>query len=211
MRNLRVVAALCVLAGCASVSVDYRPPSITPRPNQTKDVSRPKDQVWNDTVAALGQRFFVINNLDKSSGLINISYSGDPLRYVDCGSGSVNISGPGAKTQMYDGAAADVQYQTVVPMPPYGVPTPVPVRRQMSLEGRVNVIFEALAPGSTRVTTATRYVLTRRLSAPNTIPHTDTIAFNANEKGYFPRLGTSPPLECVSTGELEKSILSEVK
>jgi len=109
MRNFGVLVVLCVLPGCASVSFDYRPPTTTIRQNHAKDVSRPKDQVWNDTVAALGQRFFVINNLDKASGLINISYSGDPARYVDCGSGAVNISGPGAKTQMFDGGRRTLQ------------------------------------------------------------------------------------------------------
>ncbi len=212
MRTAGLVAFLCVLAGCASASISLRSPDISVRPNYTKEVNRPKDSVWNDTVAALGQRFFVINNLDKSSGLINISYNGDPARYVDCGSFTVTISGPGEKTQTISGAAADAQYETVAPMPPYGIPGPVQVHRQMSLEGRVNVIFEALTPETTRVTTATRYVLTRKLTASNgSVPQTDTIGFNADEKGSFPRLGTNPTLECVSTGELEKSILSVVR
>ena len=206
------LAVVFLVVGCSQASVSYRPPDTSPRPNHTKEVSRQKDQVWNEAVAALGQRFFVINNLDKSSGLINISYSGDPARYVDCGDFTVAISGPGEKTQTLDGAAADAQYQTVVPMPPYGITSPIMVRRQMSLEGRVNVLFEAPTPETTRVTTATRYVLTRKILPSNTsVPHIDSIGFNGNEKGYFPRLGANPPLECVSTGELEKGILSVVK
>ena len=68
MSRLVVVAVGFVFAGCASASVGYRQPDTSARPNHTKDVGRSKDQVWNDAVAALGQRFFVINNLDKSSG-----------------------------------------------------------------------------------------------------------------------------------------------
>jgi len=75
-----LVSGFLLLTGCASASVKYRPPDGSVQPNYTKDLSRSRDDVWNDAVAALGQRFFVINNLDKASGLINISYSGDPAR-----------------------------------------------------------------------------------------------------------------------------------
>jgi hypothetical protein len=48
-------------------------------------VERSKDEVWNELVAGLGAQFFVINNMDKASGFINVSYSGDPEKYVDGG------------------------------------------------------------------------------------------------------------------------------
>ena len=212
MRCLKVVVIACLLVGCASATASYRGPDASVRPNYSKEINRPKDQVWNDAVAALGQRFFVINNIDKASGLMNISYSGDPARYVDCGRITINVSGPNAKTQTLDAAAADARYESVAPLPPYGLPGTVQVRRQMALEGRVNVIFETIGPESTRITTATRYVLTRKLAASHAqLPYSDTVGFNGNEKGSFPPLGASPPLECVATGELEKSILSVIK
>lgn len=212
LKRIAISLSLLSMSGCASASTDYRAPSGSVQPNYTKTVNRSKDQVWNDAVVALGQRFFVINNLDKASGLINISYSGDPSRFVDCGSFTVTISGLNAKTQNMDGAASDAQYEWVAPVPPYGFPGSVQIRRQMSLEGRVNVIFEAVTPDSTRVTTATRYVLTRKIVSSNSaVPQSDTAGFNGNEKGYFPRLGSYSPLECVATGELEKSILSVIK
>lgn len=201
-----LVPGFLLLTGCASASVDYRPPDGSVQPNYTKDLSRSRDDVWNDAVAALGQRFFVINNLDKASGLINISYSGDPARFVDCGKFTVAISGLNERKQTMDGAAADAQYETVAPRPPYGVNGPVQIRRQMSLEGRVNVIFEVVSPNSTRVTTATRYVLTRKIATSiAAVPHSDSVGFNGNEKGYFPALATNRPLECVATGELRRA------
>ncbi|WZB71892.1 hypothetical protein WJ968_09260 [Achromobacter xylosoxidans] len=48
-------------------------------------VDKPIDEVWTKAVPAIGKQFFVINNLDKSSGLMNLSYSGSPEQYVDCG------------------------------------------------------------------------------------------------------------------------------
>jgi len=77
--------SLCVLAfGCAG-RLEYRPPnSIAPQQNSV-EINKSKDAVWKIIVPAIGKNFFVINNLDKESGIINISYSGDPERYVDCG------------------------------------------------------------------------------------------------------------------------------
>ena len=55
-------------------------------------------------------------------------------------------------------------------------------------------------------------VLTRKIaSSIAAVPHSDSVGFNGNEKGYFPALGTIRSLECVATGELEKSILSVIK
>lgn len=211
MKCWKLVAIAAVLVGCASATAGYRGPDTSARPNYAKEVSRSRDLVWNDAVAALGQRFFIINNIDKASGLMNISYSGDPTRFVDCGRLTVTVSGVNAKTQTLDMAAADALYESVAPLPPYGLPGRVQVRRQMALEGRVNIIFEAVGADLTRITTATRYVLTRKLAATATLPYSDTVGFNGNEKGVFPPLGANPPLECVSTGELEKSILSTIK
>ena len=82
----------------------------------------------------------------------------------------------------------------------------------MKLEGRVNVIFEAVGPESTRVTTATRYVVTRTVGTSNSpASHSDTVGFNGNEKGSFPTLGTNAPLECVATGQLEDTILAVIR
>lgn len=210
------LSAICLMAaialgGCASAQITATPPVAAVTPTQTKVVSRPKDVVWDDTVAALGQRFFVVNNLEKASGLINLSYSGDPAQYVDCGTFTVTISGPRAKAQHINAASAHATYESVVLAPPYNMPQPIQVTRQMSLEGRVNLIFEAVSAKETRVTTATRYVLTRKISAGGGMPHIDNASFNGNEKGIFPPLGNSSPLECVATGQLERSILEVVK
>jgi hypothetical protein len=89
MRRSRfLVLWFLLLTGCASARLDYRPP---------------------------GQRFFVINNFDRASGLINISSRGYPARFVDCGTIVVAISGLNEKTQTIDGAAADAQTNGLFP------------------------------------------------------------------------------------------------
>ena len=53
--------------------------------SNTITVNKSKEEVWKELIPQIGKNFFVINNLDKESGIINISYSGDPERYIDCG------------------------------------------------------------------------------------------------------------------------------
>ncbi|MFZ0050306.1 MAG: hypothetical protein WAK96_00895, partial [Desulfobaccales bacterium] len=78
------VTMILILSGCAG-KLDYAAPSPTSTINNSIIVDKSKDEVWKTIVPALGKKFFVINNLDKESGIINVSYKGDPEQYVDCG------------------------------------------------------------------------------------------------------------------------------
>ena len=82
MRHLLIAALSLCVAACAG-KVDYIRPTAQVAPSSnTKTVERPRDLVWNASVPELSKQFFVINNLDKSSGLMNISYTGDPERHI---------------------------------------------------------------------------------------------------------------------------------
>jgi hypothetical protein len=174
-------------------------------------VDKPLDTVWKELVPALGSRFFVINNLDKESGLINVSYSGNPESYVDCGQieswvdgvrGKRTYSMPGASSQSYEFKGTDGKLYLG--------------ERKMSLDGRMNLILESLSPTQTRITVNTRYVVSRNLQArrvdlgmPNSTA--DSIAFNAGQGAEFPRRGAAKPLACQPTGKLETDVLDLVK
>src|SRR5215510_5719646 len=67
MRKLFVLGLAVFIVGCAG-KVDYIPPSTIPRADNSKIINKPREVVWNVAVPALGKQFFVINNLDKSSG-----------------------------------------------------------------------------------------------------------------------------------------------
>jgi hypothetical protein len=86
----------------------------------------------------------------------------------------------------------------------------------MSLEGRVNLVFEDVGPDATKVTANTRYVVTRQLAGrevTNNIPQsrTDTISFNSGSSASFPANIDGQATQCVSTGKLEREILSFIK
>jgi hypothetical protein len=85
MRFVSLSLVAVVIAGCAGTNGYVAPDIKVEAISNTKLIEKSREDVWNAGIAALGKRFFVINNLDKSSGLININYSGDPEKYVDCG------------------------------------------------------------------------------------------------------------------------------
>lgn len=211
MKFAVIFLALVVLTGCAG-KIEYARPSTSLGPaHNSKTIDRPREAVWNSSVPELGKQFFVINNLDKSSGLINISYSGDPERYVDCGRVRSYVKNArGERTYDFPASKASQQYEVMNDRGLFFV------NRKLSLEGRVNLVFEEVGPNQTRVTANTRYVVTRQLSVTTpsvAIPQssTDSISFNGGASGAFSTNGAGPNTECVSTGDLEREILSVIK
>ena len=177
-----------------------------------KTVERTRDAVWAASIPELSKQFFVINNLDKASGLMNISYTGDPERYIDCGRIVSYVKNANGE-RTYDFAGAKAQQRYEVMLPGAGL---FYLDRRMSLEGRVNLIFEEAGATVTRVTANTRYVVTRTQvirNAANNIPQnvTDSISFNSSSGASFPMNTQGLSAECVSTGALEQEILSAIK
>jgi hypothetical protein len=206
-----------VVGGCASVMdgrLDYKPPTLASIPVNVKVIDRPRELVWSTAVPALGKQFFVINNLDKGSGLINVSYSGEPERYVDCGVVSSYVKNmAGERTFTFPGASAQQSYQVMNPLSSGGL---VFWERKMSVEGRVNLLFEEVGPTRTRVTASTRYVVTRSQSGRNAtspIPQTsnDSISFNSQSGASFPASAQGRALQCVATGAMERELLDLVQ
>lgn len=173
-------------------------------------INKPRDSVWNAAVPQLGKRFFVINNLDKASGLINISYSGDPEKYVDCGRiVSFVKNARGERTYDFPGARAQQHYEVMTGNGLFFHD------RRVQLEGRVNLIFEELGPSSTRVTASTRYVVQRTQTVRNVEGRTQTgthsVSFNTGGEASFPAVADGRATECAATGEIEREILSILK
>jgi hypothetical protein len=202
------LVSLLALGGCATGGYNYTPPSVPDLGANTKVIDRPREDVWKTSVPALGKEFFVINTIDKSSGLINLSYSGDPEKYIDCGQVSTHVKNArGERTYNFPGARAQQTYEF------FSNNAIFVVQRKLNLEGRVNLTFEDAGPGKTKVTANTRYVVTRTGQAQNLaggfpVNLSDTIAFNSNGSGSF---GNGQGSTCVPSGKLEQEILSAVQ
>lgn len=211
MRLYVIAAAVLTLTACAG-KVDYiRPTSQVSSSANVKVINKPRDTVWNATVPELGKRFFMINNLDKSSGLINVSYNGDPEKYIDCGR-VISFVKDANGERTYDFAAAKGQQTYEIMAVGTGL---FRIDRKMALEGRVNLVFEELSPTQTRVTANTRYVVQRNqviYNAANNIPQSrsDNISFNSGAGASFPAGSDGRTADCVANGQLERELLSAV-
>lgn len=214
MKRLALIGLLAIgaLSGCAG-KVDYVRPTVQPSTSMnSKIIDKPMATVWKAALPELGKQFFVINNLDKSSGLINVSYTGDPEKYVDCGRiTSYVMNARGKRTYDFPGARAQQSYEVMEPANGLFV-----IERKMSLDGRVNLVFEEVTPNQTRVTANTRYVVQRDLSIRNAASNfpqarSDTISFNSGAGASFPFSSDGKATECVPTGELEREILQVIK
>jgi hypothetical protein len=171
-------------------------------------IERPIDSVWKDSVAELGKNFFVINNLDKSSGLINVSYSGDPEKYIDCGFISSKVKNArGERDYNFNAAKGSMDYEAT------NGSFLVQIRRTMALEGRVNLIFQSTGKNETTVTANARYSVARvstirSLTDGSQRVDNDTVAFNGGQSGV---ISNSSGVTCYATGELERAILQSIK
>ncbi len=195
---MKRILFLLGVVGCASGQVDYTAPVVpVPPPNSAVlDVSL--DTAWGQIIPRLGKSFFVINTLDRPN-LINISYSGDPEAYVDCGMLRSTVQEAGKEPQHYEFPAAQAHsvYEVVVDKHVYGV------TRTMDLEGRINIVLEAAGRGRTILTVNTRYVLskTHRFSDGSSL--NESLSFNTGGNDRFPEGQT----RCYANGALEAEVL----
>jgi hypothetical protein len=210
MRVIAFLLTVVFVSGCAGELRYVRPNVPTPHVNY-KIVDKPREAVWNASVPELGKQFFVINNLDKSSGLINISYSGDPEKYLDCGRIKSHVTNlAGDRTYDFPGAKAQQSFEV---MTGNGL---FLIDRKMSVDGRVNLVFEEVSPNQTKVTANTRYVVQRQQTvrhAGDNFPQltSDSITFNSGGSSSFAANADGRATECIANGVLEREILSAIK
>lgn len=208
MKSFFVGAVSVFAAGCGSTTT-YMPPLIEPSMAiYSVTVPGSRDDVWAKAVPVLGKRFFVINNMDRSSGFMNVSYTGDPEQYVDCGTiktGFQNLAGD----RVYEFPASRQTQKFQLLHPTKGL---FDVERTMALDGRINLVFEDAVAGQTRVTATAKYVLTKSLRVPaRNYSASDTISFNSGGAATFPSADDAQGTRCVATGVLEKEVLRTVQ
>jgi hypothetical protein len=210
MKTKIIIFLLTVLAsGCAG-KFDYIKPTTSIKEINSITINQSRDSVWNAAVPSLGKQFFVINNLDKSSGLINLSYVGDPEKYVDCGRIISYVKNMrGERTYDFSASKAEQQYEVMEGNLMFA-------NRKMGLEGRINLIFEEITPNQTKVTANTKYIISRTLtvrdiSSGASQTANDSISFNSGTSAAFAPNNKGQATECVPTGKLEDDILKSIK
>ena len=218
---LATVALVMALgAGCgAKINTTITPPSEHAVANsRTFNVSY--DKVWKATVTSIGESFFVLENIEKDSGILSLSFSvKNPNDYIDCG--SISESG-----NLYGGKKYDNFF--------LGAETPVnryiafngqsaPSYREILLSGKSNIIVEKKGNNSTTVKVNTRYIvdLTNNITyyipinAFQGVSKTEAIknqmAFTSHETGSFPSASNENSMQCRSRFTLEQQILDAIE
>jgi len=212
---MKIIASLLAIAfipGCAWKSPDVRLNTATSPSANYKVIDKPREAVWDASVPELGKQFFAVNNLDKSSGLINISYSGDPEKFIDCGNITSYVKNTqGERTYDFPGARAQQTYEKM------NGDVLFHIDRKISVGARVNLVFEEINPNQTKVTAKTFYVVQKNVTARRADNNfsqswSDSISFKTGGSSPLPNDGNSAAATvCMANGELEREILSAIK
>ena len=206
MKSLAVLTLALILSACSG-RFDYTPPTSAAPTQNSITIAKPKDEVWKQLIAGLSSKFFVVNNMDKESGFINVSYSGDPETYVDCGTIDSFVSNlRGDRRYVFPASRGDYSYEAMINRHLFFI------RRHMVLDGRINVLVQPIDGSHTSVIVHTRYVLTKTITAqgPDRIPvtQTGTINFDSGQSASFPVNAGQLTNTCESNGRLEADVLS---
>ncbi len=232
-RFLPLIILMALISGCATMgrsTADYNQPPARQVGNKIV-VKKPFSQVWDKLVKGLAKSFYVINNIEKESRIINISFSSNsPENYINCGRTIRTYEkGMESKRYEYDVAASSNFKVARGKAGQYGQYLVTQyVNRITSLEGRVNIY---VAPDQekrrTQLSVNTRYILTVDISGYSSVqnalavelnrevftPRKYTHTFNTNQPNRinWGTMTSSHNATCNSTGQLEYDILELAK
>lgn len=83
--SLFAVALLLLLTGCGVTQPTYTAPEESPIESTSVTVDAEFDEAWSTLIGYASQRFFAIDSFEKDSGLLTITFSSDPDRFINCG------------------------------------------------------------------------------------------------------------------------------
>ena len=213
-RKTFILAIVCAFgtAGCASSTLEYTPPAIHSQVKTERLIPIDFSEFWDAYVAELSKTFFVINNIEKESRIINVSFNANtPGEYIDCGYSNRTSShfSTGKKSFNYE-VADSSYYQAGV----RGTNILWNVNRSTSLDGRIN-IFMAPESDQTLLRVNALYVWSVNVSGithlGETQPHlfpSITVTLSSGKAGEKGEQGEK--IQCRSKGVLEKVLLELV-
>lgn len=201
---IATAVSTCMLAACATSTVNYTPP-VSVAVSNSKVTPAAFEPTWDKLVRELSSDFFVINNIDKASRLINISFSSNhPSEFVDCGR-SVRTFKNARGERRYDYAAADSSEFTAANKQG----TAFNYRRTTKLDGRTNIYVAPEGTG-TVVTVNSKYVLNVQFRAFNLDggpAGNESFSWDFSTKQPF----SDGEVRCYATGAIERRILQLVE
>lgn len=172
------------------------------------------DTTWDGLIRNLASKFFVINNVEKVSRIMNVSFSAsDPNEFVDCGVTTRSFKSGSGKAESFSfaNAARTIQFKTTDDNNVAWF-----ISNTQTLEGRAN-IYVAPNGFKTDVTVNVRYTMMRNVQGTplhaiygtaigptQTLP-TQPLSFDTGSPGTEQAAGGN--ITCTTNGKLERMIL----
>ena len=193
-----------ILTACAGATFNYRAPiNINETIENEIFLDKPFEYVWDGYVAERSKSFFVINNISKSSRIINVSFSANtPSKYVDCGVRTVVSKHPARGEETFVYSVAD-DSQTWVGVD--GTNHIINRNRNTSLDGRINIYIAPKGDGAFVRVNALYVMSSQTQETGVTFVYNNVInnelSFSSNEPA------TGSGVTCRSTGNLEAELI----
>ncbi|MBT4732909.1 hypothetical protein HOB87_13200 [Candidatus Woesearchaeota archaeon] len=206
MKKINIVfICLITLSGCATSSLNYSPPSTSYTIKHSVQINEDFEVVWDRLVKNLASDFFVINNIEKNSRIINVSFSASkPTDFVDCGITTREFSNASGKyTYSYD-PADPTKYSFANKQGHM-----FNAVRTSKLNGRTN-IYLAPSETGTLLTVNTKYVVDVKIkyfNVNNQSAGNDEFVFDFSTKRKY----EDGEMVCTARGNLEDKILGYAK
>jgi len=199
VKQALVLFVAFLLTGCATQNITAKGPEET-KVDKEKVVSGSFEETWDRIVSRLSGSFFVINNIEKDSGIINVSFSADDAtRFINCGTMEITTSGNARTFEVASDFVSPLVYRQGI------YKFTGETRRDGNLDGRMNIYVKEKGKGSSLVKVNARYVFksTERLyDAAGR--HQKTVSEEVTFQTGSP--GSLRKTKCVSNGSLERRV-----
>lgn len=182
-----------VLWGCASATY-VAPKSSNEIKNYSRVINKSYDDTWKALIEYSASTFFSIDNFEKASGLLTLSFgASNPSEFVT--GGQWNAS---SLNNHFSGDYADylVQYQNGI------------------LNGKMNIVVSQIDSSHTKVTVNARYIFTA-IAVYDNRNYTNTWSFDSGNCGTInvslPTRGTQPQRTICPTYKAESEVLKAIE
>jgi hypothetical protein len=227
MKNLQILVIVGILffsMGCAAKraveTYNHEPADLYDVDNSIK-VSKDFDTSWNDSVKSLTSTFYTINNIEKESRIINVSFrSNNVNKYIDCGISTIEILYKGKTTNFWYLTAGDAIYESLWTTDRnYSIWSEV--NQESIISGTANIYFNPISNEKTEIRVNINYRLQTTLKGKD-FSHRESgeYLFETSSNNTFEtELTTTSPsyygknkqIICRSKQVLEESLLEILK
>jgi hypothetical protein len=194
-----------IAISCVIGKVSHIEPQGLQSTNNSVVLKESRDKVWMKLIDGIGKSFFVIDSIEKDSGLINISFSDDPCKFISCGTvNSYVLDAQGKRKYNFPACIEYKEYEE------FNKGNLFIIRRLITLDGRASIMVQKRNNG-TLVKVNVRYVVIKDAEIYDPSyrfirTELSSIIFNSNGGESFPN-----GMKCYANGQFEKMIFNMVK